>query len=528
MIKILDCTLRDGGYVNNFCFGEANIRNIIRKLSKANIDIVECGFLKSKEFDSNKSLFGDIASVKNAICKKSPNTMYVAMIQYGKISIEEINNRDKDSIDGIRLTFHEHEIEGAFVFGEQLKEKGYQVFMQPVGTTTYSDEALLCLIKRVNELMPFAFYMVDTLGVMHKNDVLRMFYLVDNNLNKNIAIGFHPHNNLQLSFANAQELMEVNTYRDIIIDSSVYGMGRGAGNLNTELMTQYINKHIERKYDNLEILEIIDEYIKPLTITYHWGYDAVYYLAAITNSHPNYASFLLNKQTLHVQDIYSILCCMDEVKRTLYDKEYIQQQYVKYMSHAINDNTSREELARDIGEKKVLLLAPGKSVQDYYADLKKLVEVEKPYVISVNHIPDGINPDLLFMSNIKRFDKVKAEDGHAFAGRKTVIASNINALISEPVYVINYASYLCEDQTIVDNAGLMCINLLKKIGVKEISLAGFDGFGDFNLDGSCADFETIQSNHYQEVNLAISKELKRLKTQTNIVFVTPSIYEKLM
>ena len=118
------------------------------------------------------------------------------MIQYGAISIEEISDFDETSIDGIRLTFHQHEIDEAFVLGEKLMAKGYKVFMQPVGTMTYTDDALLALIKRINNLQPFAFYIVDTLGTMYKKDLLHMFYLVDGQLNKGIALGFHSHNNL--------------------------------------------------------------------------------------------------------------------------------------------------------------------------------------------------------------------------------------------------------------------------------------------------------------------------------------------
>ena len=306
-ISILDCTLRDGGYVNNFNFGHAVIEDIVCKLSKASIDIIECGFLKSYAFDENRSLFGSTESIKAVIGNKNPNIMYVGMIQFGGISNEEVEVCDGISIDGIRLTFHEHEIEPAFVLGKQLMDKGYKVFMQPVGTMTYTDEALLKLIVKINDLKPFAFYLVDTLGTMYKNDLLRMFYLVDHNLNRNIAIGFHSHNNLQLSFANAQELMQLNTPRRLIIDASIYGMGRGAGNLNTELLTQYVNANFGLKYDNLEVLEIIDEYIRPLSMEYKWGYDAAYYIASVTGCHPNYASFLMNKQTLHVQDIHAIL-----------------------------------------------------------------------------------------------------------------------------------------------------------------------------------------------------------------------------
>ena len=121
-LSILDCTLRDGGYINEFHFGEQAMKSMVEKLSKAAVDIIECGFLKSGAFDKDRSLFGSIDSVKNVIGKKNPNLMYVAMIQYGAISNEEIGEFDGSSIDGIRLTFHEHEIDPSFALAEQLME----------------------------------------------------------------------------------------------------------------------------------------------------------------------------------------------------------------------------------------------------------------------------------------------------------------------------------------------------------------------------------------------------------------------
>lgn len=121
--------------------------------------------------------------------------------------------------------------------------------MQPVGTAFYSDMELLRLVERMNKLKPYAFYIVDTLGSMYRNDVTHRFHLINENMDPEIELGFHGHNNLQLAFSNAQVLGKIQTKRTLILDSTVYGMGRGAGNLPTELITQYINKNIASKYD---------------------------------------------------------------------------------------------------------------------------------------------------------------------------------------------------------------------------------------------------------------------------------------
>ena len=219
-VQILDCTLRDGGYINNFQFGDSAITDIVQKLGEAKIDIIECGFLKSGHTNTEQSLFSTIESISRHLKNRRKESLYVAMIAYGDIPIEEISPRTEDSIDGIRLTFHEHEIQPALILGRQLMEKGYLVFMQPVGTTTYDDRNLLTLIDEINTLQPFAFYLVDTLGVLYKNDLLRLFYLIDHNLSERINLGFHSHNNLQLSFSNAQELLLLHSKRNIILDSS--------------------------------------------------------------------------------------------------------------------------------------------------------------------------------------------------------------------------------------------------------------------------------------------------------------------
>ena len=119
-----------------------------------------------------------------------------------------------------------------------VKEKGYKVFVQAMVSVAYTDEEFLELISKVNELEPYAFYIVDSFGMMKRKDLTRLFYIVEHNLKQSIWIGFHSHNNMQLAYSNAQSLVDMQTKRNIIIDSSVYGMGRGACNLNTELFVQ--------------------------------------------------------------------------------------------------------------------------------------------------------------------------------------------------------------------------------------------------------------------------------------------------
>ena len=525
-ISVLDCTLRDGGYINDFNFGKEVINDMIDGLAKASIDIIECGFLKSGASDENRTLFQSIESVKKCITKKAFNSLYVAMIQYGAISIDEITECDGTSIDGIRLTFHEHEIDSAIILGKELLKKGYKVFMQPVGTTSYEDSSLISLMKKINELKPYAFYMVDTLGKMYKNDLLRMFYIVDHNLDPRISLGFHSHNNLQMSFANAQELAQVNTTRNLIIDSSILGMGRGAGNLNTELLVQYLNTNQGLKYDVFKIMNLMDQYIKPLSVKYKWGYDAAYYLAAVTDCHPNYASYLLNKQTLQIRDIGTILNGLDRKRRDLFDKSYIQEEYARYMDHVIEDSDVCENLKKMIGNKRILLLAPGKSLRSETNRINRLISDNDLFTVSINFVPKDMEVNLVFISNMKRFRNAK--DLPVSNGVKAVVTSNIKDP-GEGFWMVNYSSYLNEENSIIDNAGIMCINLLKKIGAEDFLLAGFDGFSENIKDNFFEEslYLDVEEERLARMNMAMANKILQLRKQVNITFLASSSYDAL-
>jgi 4-hydroxy 2-oxovalerate aldolase len=523
-VSILDCTLRDGGYINDFKFGRQTIIDMIDGLGKASIDIIECGFLKSGCSDKDQTLFSAIETIKDYIGEKAPNSIYVAMIQYGAIKIDEICDYDGKSVDGIRITFHEHEIEQAFTLGKGIMNKGYKVFMQPVGTTSYEDAALIYLIKKINALKPYAFYMVDTLGTMYKNDLLRMFYIVDHNLDKRIALGFHSHNNLQMSFANAQELAQINTTRNLIIDSSVLGMGRGAGNLNTELLVQYLNVNQGLKYDVFKIMNLMDQYIKPLSVHYKWGYDAAYYLAAVSECHPNYASFLLNRQTLQIRDIGTILNGLDPQKRSLFDKKYIQEEYRKYMDYSVDDTEVCEHLKAMVGTKKILLIAPGKSIKTETVRVNQLIADDTFFVVSINFFPEKIPIDLIFISNMKRFQNTRDfSAGHSI---NTIVTSNIKNA-GDRYWIVNYSSYLNEESTIADNAGIMCINLLKKIGAKEFLLAGFDGFSDNIKENFYEEslYFDVEEERLAKMNIAMANKIAQLRKQVTITFFAPSTYD---
>lgn len=526
-IKVLDCTLRDGGYINDWRFGHTVIRSIINKLTQAHVDIIECGFLEDGEYDRECSMFTDVDQIAALLPKERGTTEYVAMTRYGFLDIDRLKSYDGNSINGIRITFHEDEVAGALAFCKQVQEKGYQVYVQPVGTTSYSDQYLLQLIEEVNALQPYAFYIVDTLGLMKKSDLLRMFYLVDNNLNKNIVLGFHSHNNLQLSFSNSQELVDLNSKRQITLDSSVFGMGRGAGNLNTELITQYLNDAKDSQYGIVSVLEIIDDTISKIAEQHSWGYAVPYYLAAINNCHPNYASYLMERNTLTVKSIGEILERIVPAQRELYNKEYIQEQYTQYQKQQIDSSVAYSRLEAAFQGQSILIVAPGSNFRKQSARIEQYRDQHNARVISVNFTGDYIAPDYCFFSNDKRFQQYEeSSEGSVDPVYELILTSNIETERTEHIQRVNYSDLLNNQPLVNDNATLMLLALLMKLGVTNLAIAGFDGFNVIKDNYAEGQLETtLEQLTIEEMNKQIREVVQTYRRRIDIDFITESIYQ---
>jgi len=518
-LQLLDCTLRDGGYVNDFHFGQYGIRKIISQLTESGIDIVECGFLEDGQYDEDYSIFQTAEQIRELLPVDRKKTLYVAMACYGEYSAEQLSEYDGSSIDGVRVSFHYNEVKEAMEFCKQIKNKGYKIFIQPVGTTSYSQEQLISLIQQVNELQPYSFYFVDTLGLMLKKDVLEMFNFIDKHLDTSIHIGFHSHNNLQLSYSNAQALAELSTKRVISLDSSIYGMGRGAGNLNTELITNFINEQIQRCYEIEPLLEIVDEFIIPIREKYKWGYSVPYYLAAVNGCHPNYASYLSDKQTLNVKSIASILRMIDKDKRSLFNKDIVEEKYREFQSREIDDSETLAYLQTVIKGKNILLIAPGSSVDKAQQQLRNMAR--ECLTISIAFMPSFMKCDYTFFSNLKRYnamDEVQLQDVNL------IHTSNIQVDKMEK-NVVNYSSLLNESEVIRDNAALMAMNLLVKLHPSKVYLAGMDGYtfgGENYVQNSLKQEQDV--DRFALLNKEISNRLKELSQKVNMEFVTPTIY----
>lgn len=513
-VKVLDCTLRDGGYCNQWKFGYDNAKKIIRGLIESGIDIIECGFLTDRvKYDSNITKYTSLHEAAGVIPGEKAGSMFVCMVNYGEYDPENIPEYDGGSVDGFRIAFHKKDMDDALRMCEEIKKKGYKVFVQAMVSLNYNDTEFLELLHRVNSFEPYAFYIVDSFGVMKQKDLIRLFYLVEHNLKEGIMIGYHAHNNMQLAYSNAQTLVDIHTDREMIIDSSVFGMGRGAGNLNTELFVEYLNNNLDKSYQMQPLLAIIDQVLGKMHERNYWGYSLPNYLSAKYNTHPDYAGYLDAKKTLTVENMDEIFSLMDNDKRFRFDKEYIEDLYTRYLAAEKVQEDHKEELEEKLNGKRILLIAPGRSSAD--ESDKILKEMKTPDVISVSVNFDYQGTDYIFLSNLRRYREL---DESAYG--RCIVTSNITG---DKVYLkTKYRDLLNDEDTVRDNAGLMAIKFLMKFRIKEIMLAGFDGYShDPEENYADSRMEIVSRNAvFDAMNVGMTEVLKKMSKEVKISFVT--------
>jgi 4-hydroxy 2-oxovalerate aldolase len=164
---------------------------------------------------------------------------------------------------------------------------------------------------------------------MDMMDLVHIFRQVDNLLDKEIMIGLHSHDNLGLSCALAERMIELSeeTGRDIIVDGSLFGMGRGAGNAKTELLADYINKHCNGKYDLRKLLETIDTYITPVLGEIRWGYDLPMYVCGTKHAHVDNVYHLQNQFGCTSDEMFDLIESLTPQQRTRYGVGYSKTDY---------------------------------------------------------------------------------------------------------------------------------------------------------------------------------------------------------
>ena len=335
-IQILDCTLRDGGIVINFDFGIERMKQIKSCLESSGVEYIECGYIDAKKGSSEgRSCFNNEQSIRKTLLAsgKKEGVQYLAMIDYGTFDLDALLPARPDGIDGIRYAFHKENMLQAIESAHTILEKGYDLYIQPMVSFRYSDEEFREMILLCNRFLPGAkaFYVVDSFGQMDNMTLLHKLDIADQYVSDTMKIGFHARNNRQMAFSNALAWAGHATRHELLLDSSIMGMGKGAGNLCTELiMPVLITKG--NPYSTVEIYKLINDYIADIQKKTPWGYSLDFYLSSLYGCTPSYIKLFTADNRVTTDDLVNLLRDMPTEKKAACDRVFAKEYLLSYFN----------------------------------------------------------------------------------------------------------------------------------------------------------------------------------------------------
>lgn len=289
-IKVVDCTLRDGGLVNNFFFTDEFVKALYRANIKAGVDYMEFGYKASKEmFDVNKFgkwKFCDDKDIRAVVGDNKADMKIAVMADVGRCDFrKDILNKKDSPIDLVRVATYINTIPAAIEVIEDCTKKGYETTVNIMAISKSNETDLDAALELLGQSSVGTIYLVDSYGSLYPEQARRLadkYLEVAAKYNK--KVGIHAHNNQQLAFANTAEVIIMGVS---YLDATVSGMGRGCGNCPSELLLGFLKNP---KYNINPILNFVEKQIVPLRESgVTWGYDVPYLLTGILNQHPKSA-----------------------------------------------------------------------------------------------------------------------------------------------------------------------------------------------------------------------------------------------
>ncbi|NCC28524.1 MAG: nucleoid-structuring protein H-NS [Gammaproteobacteria bacterium] len=291
-LKVLDCTVRDGGLVNAHRFDDAFVAAIYRACVDAGIDYMEIGYKNSpRVFPKDK--FGawrhcDEADLRRVVGDHDPEATglkLAAMADAGKSDWQtQIQPAGDSVLSVIRVAFYAHQVSEAVDMIRHATELGYETTANLMAVSNITETEIDTVLEAIAETPASTMVIVDSFGYLYREQIDRLYRKYAAALEgTGKEIGIHAHNNLQLAFANTIEAIILGCNR---VDATIFGFGRGAGNCHTELLLGFLRNP---KFNVRPIIEVIQERMLPLRKELDWGPSVPYNITGQLNQHPRSA-----------------------------------------------------------------------------------------------------------------------------------------------------------------------------------------------------------------------------------------------
>ena len=304
-IKVLDCTIRDGGLANDSHFDLETVRAVYRACCEARIDYVELGYRNSKAMFDPKE-FGpwrfcdedDLRRATDGI--ENHGTKICVMQDAHKATADDLLPADESVVDVIRVATYVKDIDKAIAIENAARGKGYETTVNVMAISIESDWELDPALQQIaEETQIAACYVVDSFGALYSEQVHYLVQKYQRILGERCEVGVHFHNNQQLAFANTVEGIIKGAN---FLDGTIYGLGRAAGNCPLELLLGFLKNP---KFNIRPVLDCVAETVRPMQDQLDWGYMIPYMITGILNQHPRSAmAHLKTDQRDHYRDFY--------------------------------------------------------------------------------------------------------------------------------------------------------------------------------------------------------------------------------
>ncbi|MEM6321514.1 MAG: aldolase catalytic domain-containing protein [Bacteroidota bacterium] len=503
--KILDCTIRDGGYINDWAFDINFAKALYQAVSEAGVSYIELGFLNPK-YEGDNLWLNCTKSTINKVIGSNKKAKVALLINYGSIAYDEILPPAVTGADMLRVVTPLSKSKEAIAFANKVTTLGYEVTINFMAVSNYENKDILELSNLINQYKDLTYYyLADSFGSLIPSRTRAVIQALK--FSTDAKIGFHPHNNLQLAFANVLEAIDQGCD---IVDGSILGMGRGGGNLYLETALAYFEKLNPDQFQLEPVLRFADIYMEPLKKNFQWGYSLPQLLSGVLSCHPNYPTNLLKQKTYPADDVYNILALMEAGAKNRYNKDKLEELVIK----SVRAKTVVSKVSDTLHQlkakscKRALLLMAGPSIAEYQTAINRFIQEQELTVISVNRENSLIPSDGVFFGNRRRairyVDDVSEEKEFIFSSSidKTTIS---NFPQNDKVSTVTFGEFY-EDKAAelptksFSNSGVEAIAGLFEIGFIEVLVVGMDGYAT----------DTNKTHYYQEEDA--NKELKYLKS----------------
>jgi len=480
------------------------------------------------------------------------------MCNIGKIDEDDFCPREETILSLVRVVADREKVSMALEIMEKIKKKGYEVSLNVTGFSNFTDSQIGELVGMLNDYRPDYVYVADTYGSMFPDQLPRLLEPLMGI--SGVKVGFHPHNNLQMAFVNTLEAIKLGVD---VVDASVFGMGRGAGNLPMEVILNYLQGKRKDKYNVIPVLDFLDQNMMPLHKKIGWGYSLPYFLSGVFKCHPYYVRDIMNHKRFTVDEMWNILDIINKKDTSTYVAgmvdDIIESHHIGWIAPTEKGQSplTHKITASDAGcqqggipylnrhhGRNFLILANGPTLKSYQKEINHFIKKHNPVVMGANNLGGLYTPDYHAFTLTKRFKKYHSqisEKSKILVGG-AIPSDIVKTHILRDYETIYYNDVLSKDFNI--NNGVVSTNcrsisvLLTAIaitmGAEKIFVAGMDGYlgakneGSFYFYNETEDIEDeeliIDRHKWSQYFISVINDYLVNDEKDGIKIITPTSY----